>query len=763
MKKQIFKLSTLACLLAASHAAWAATFVVRDIEVNGLERVAAGTVLNYLPARVGQPFDDKQADAALKSLFETGLFDDVTLGRRGDVLVVSVVERPAIGEINVSGNRKIATDKLLQALKLRDVVKGNTLNKEALVTIQKELIEQYRAMGYQSVEVKTTLEALPRNRVAVNIAIKEGNVARIKRIEIDGNQAFPDAVLLKQLESKASGGFSIPLLSESDKYSKERIIGDLDNLVSFYRDRGFINFEITSADVALSDDKKDITLKIGVAEGAQYRVGDVRIAGNLGLSEQQIAAAVKLRQGDVFSQKALEETRKNLADKLGSQGFAFTKVAVQPAIDEATRQVGITLSVDQGKRTYVRRIDIRGNNRTKDEVYRRELRQVESSWFSKEQIERSKTRLERLPYVEEATIEAEPVADAEDQVDLIVTVKERSSNQFRIGAGYSQSQGVIFNVNLNQDNFMGSGKKLDVNFDNSKVNKNYSINYTDPYYTQDGVSRGFGAYYKKYDAAAENISTYASNRYGGNVNYTVPISEHDSVYASVGVEKREIVLGQDPAKRIKDFVAANGNEYNQIPATVSYVHDTRNRTIFPSKGQRHRVSLQAQAPGSDLEYNKVSYDGAVYVPVTENVTFAAKGRVGSTLSAGKLDEAPFFDKYYAGGMNSVRGFDQSTLGARDERGDPIGGDFVATGTAEVQFPAPFAEDVKSLKMTAFVDGGNVFKDSGDFKSDEIRYSAGIGATWLSPIGPLEVSYAKPLNAKDDDKEQTVQFSIGASF
>lgn len=763
MKKSILSFSALGCLLAVSQTVWAAAFVVRDIEINGLERIPAGTVLSYLPAQVGQAFDDKQADAAVQALFQSGLFENVELRRRGDVLVVNVVERPAIGEIKITGNRKISTDKLLKALRLRDITPGNTLDRQALAAIQQEIAEQYASMGYPNINVQSTFEPLARNRVRVNITINEGAIARIRRIEIEGNQAFPDAVLLKQLETKAKGGFSIPFLSESDKYSKERIMADLDTLAAFYRDRGFIKFEIVAADVTASEDKKDVFLKIVVSEGPQYRIGKVFIAGNPPLTQQELAQAIRIGEGDIFSQKALEETRKNISDKLGAQGFAFTKVAAKPSFDEANRTVGITLEVDTGKRTYVRRIDIRGNNRTKDEVYRRELRQMESSWFSKEQIERSKVRLERLPFVEEASIEVEPVAGTPDQVDLIVTVKERSSNQFRIGAGYSQSQGVLFNVNLNQDNFMGTGKQLNLNVDNSKVNKNYGINYTDPYYTPDGISRGFGAYYKKYDAEAENISSYASNRYGGNINYTVPISEHDSVFVAVGGERREIIVGKDPAKHIKDFVAANGNKYNQVPLTVSYVHDTRNRTIFPNKGQRHRVSLQAQAPGSKLQYGKLSYDGAAYLPVTDNVTFAAKARVGTTVATGKLKEAPFFDKYYAGGINSVRGFEQSTLGAVDEKGDPLGGDFTVTGTAEVQFPAPFAEDVKSLKMSAFVDGGNVFKDSGDFKAKDIRYSAGVGATWLSPLGPLEISYAKPLNAEKGDKEQKVQFSIGASF
>lgn len=763
MKKYTVGVSIASCLLVLSQTAWAAAFVVRDIQVNGLERVPAGTVLNYLPVQIGQTFDDNQTANAIRALFQTGLFEDVQLTRRGDVLLVSVIERPAIGEINIKGNRKIPTDKLMAALKVANLAKGDTLDKAALIRIQQELEQQYQAMGNYAVDINTTVETLPRNRVAVNININEGNVSRIQQVKIVGNKAFPESVLLKQLESGPRGPFSIPLLSSSDQYSKEKLVSDLDALTSFYRDRGYVNFEITSTEVTMTPDKKNIYLTVGVKEGDRYTIGDVRVAGNPGLTQAQLADAVKIQKGQVFSQKALEETRKELAGKLGSQGYAFTKINAVPDFDEVNKRVGITLEVDTGKRTYVRRIDIRGNNRTKDEVYRRELRQLESSWFSKEQVERSKVRLERLPYVEEANIEAEPVAGTEDQIDLIVTVKERSSNQFRVGAGYSQSQGVLFNVNLNQDNFMGTGKQVDINVDNSKVNKNYSISYTNPYHTPDGISRGFSTYYNKYDAQAEDISSYASNRAGAAVNYTIPLSENDSIYASLGGEKREIVLGDEPAQRIKDFVGANGDSYTQIPATVSYVHDTRNRTIFPTKGQRHRVSLQAAAPGSDLEYQKLSYDGAVYVPVTDNITFAAKGRLGTSNTSGNLKELPFFDRYYAGGINSVRGYEQSTLGEQDEKDNPIGGDFMTSGTAELQFPAPFAEDVKGLKMSTFVDVGNVYKDASAFKAGDLRYSAGIGAVWLSPLGPFEVSYAKPFNSKEGDKEQKVQFSIGASF
>ncbi|MEZ5450737.1 MAG: outer membrane protein assembly factor BamA [Thiolinea sp.] len=434
-----------------------------------------------------------------------------------------------------------------------------------------------------------------------------------------------------------------------------------------------------------------------------------------------------------------------------------------PAFDNENRRVAIRLEVIPGKRAYVRRINIRGNNRTRDEVYRREMRQLESAWFSRELVERSRVRLQRLPYVENARITAEPVAGTDDQVDLNVVIAERSSNQFQIGAGYSQSQGLLLNLSVKQDNFMGTGKQLEVNLDNSEVNKNFQISYNNPYYTENGVSRGFSLYYNEYDAAKEDISEYASNRYGGNISYSIPLSENNAVHLTAGAERREIILGDAPADHITAFTDEYGLEYNQLPVKVSFVHDTRNRVIFPTEGQRHRVSLQAALPGSDLQYQKLTYDSAYYKAINDDITFALKAQVATGQGSSGLNSLPFFEKYNAGGIRTVRGYENNTLGPKDSNGDAMGGDFMVAASAQVLFPVPFARESNNIKMSAFVDAGNVFEKYDTFAADEIRYSAGIGVVWLSPIGPFEVSYAKPLNSKDGDKEQVVQFSIGASF
>ncbi len=752
-----------AVLVVSSQTVFAASFILQDIQVRGLQRVNTGTVLNYLPVRVGQPFDESRAQDVMQNLARSGLFEDAKLSRQGDTLVITVVERAAIGQINFTGNKKLKTEQLTQAMRTGGIARGGTLNKKALEAFEQSLEKQYAAMGFHSTNVTTQLKTLGPGSVAINVHVDEGKEARIKQLRITGNRAFPEAELLKQLESGPRSALMPSFFSTRDKYAKEKLVGDLDKLGSFYRDRGYLNFKVTSSDVQLSDDKQSVNITVGVEEGDQYRLGKIGVDGNHGLSQAQLKDAVTLVPGHVFSQKTLEETRRNLADKLGEKGFAFASIRPVPAVDDVNRRVGITLNIVPGKRAYVRRINIRGNNRTRDEVYRREMRQFESSWYSRNLVERSRVRLQRLPYVESARITTERVAGTDDQVDLTVLIVERSSNQFRIGAGYSQSQGMILNLSVKQDNFMGSGRRFEVDFDNSKVNKNYRFSYTNPYYTQNGISRGFSLYYNEYDAEAADISEYASNRYGGSMSYAVPLSEHNAAHFTVGAEKREIVLGSNPADHITNFTNAEGLVYNQLPIKASFVNDSRNRTIFPTSGQRHRVSVQAALPGSDLEYQKLSYDGAYYKAINDDITFALKAKVALGRGDDNLGGLPFFEKYNAGGIRTVRGYESNSLGPLDSNGDAKGGDFMVAASAQVLFPVPFASDAKNLKMSAFIDAGNVFEDFDTFDADEIRYSAGLGIVWLSPIGPFEISYAKPLNSKDGDKEQVVQFSIGASF
>ncbi len=761
MIKKILQLSVASCLLTMGQGVWAANFVLQDIEIKGLERVAAGTVLSNLPIRVGEQYNDRMSAQMVSSLYKTGLFEDINLSKRGNILIIKVKERAAVGEINISGNHIIESKAILEALKRAGVAKGRPLNKAALARIQKEIKQQYLARGNYAADVQTNLQNLARNRLAVNIKIKEGKVARIKKVRISGNKAFPESTLKALLETGVPG--SLSFFSSRDKYSKQKLVGDLDKLTAFYKDRGYLHFEISSTQVSLSKDKRSVFVNINIHEGDQYRVGKINITSNATTSQKKLRQLVHMKQGQVFSQQALEKTRRDLKAQVGKQGFAFSRLRIIPQIDEVKKVVNLAFQLDKGQRTYVRRINIRGNYRSKDEVFRREMRQLESSWFSKEKVQRSKIRIQRLPFVESVRITTSPVAGTRDQIDLDVTVKERSSNEFTAGIGYSENDGLLFNVGLKQNNFMGSGQSLSIAAENSASAKNLRISYNDPYHTVDGIGRGFNIFYNKTDADQADISDYQSDSYGADINYTIPLSEDDSLRFSVGGEHRKIKISETGSPdHIKQFLIDHGDTYDQLLGTVSYIHDTRNRSLFPTKGQRQSLALEVGFPGSDLQFYKLKYRGTIYQPITDDVTFALKGRAYYGKGMGDTKQLPFYENFYAGGIGSVRGFDYNSLGPRDSNGTPRGGNLSTTVTAEVQFPMPFLSDVKGLRASAFVDGGNVFDDK--FKADEMRYSAGLSVTWMTPLGaPLTISYSEPLNAKDTDETSQVQFSLGATF
>jgi outer membrane protein insertion porin family len=480
-----------------------------------------------------------------------------------------------------------------------------------------------------------------------------------------------------------------------------------------------------------------------------------------GTQSAAIQRMVTLKRGQVFSQARLRETQKNFSETLGKQGYAFAKIDVVPRVNEINKTVDLTFELKRGQRTYVRRINVTGNFRTKDEVFRREMRQLESSFYSKEAVEQSRRRIQRLPFVASVKIQTSPVVGAGDQVDLDIIVTEQSSNQFTAVVGYSQSAGILFNLGLTQNNFMGTGKSLSVAGSNSETEQKFNLSYNNPYHTIDGVGRGFRVYYDKTDASDDTTSDYLSDKYGASVNYTFPIDEDDSLRFSLGAEQRTIKTTTSSPTHIQDFVPTGESEYTQLIGSLSYVHDTRDRTVFPTKGVRHNLILEAGLPGSDLEYYKLKYNGSVYRPVSDNVTAVLKANLAYGDGFGDTKDLPFFENFYSGGIRTVRGFEHNSLGPLDSTGDAKGGNLSLNATAELRFPVPFLSDVKGLKGSVFVDAGNVFEN--DFDQDEVRYSAGIGMTWISPIGPLTFSYAKPLNAEDDDKVQELQFSVGANF
>lgn len=738
-------------------------FVVEDIRVEGLQRISAGTVFNYLPVKTGETFDEARSEQAIRALFRTGFFQDVELERDGSVLVVTLAERPAISSIEISGNKDIETEPLLDSLKQIGFAEGRVFNRSLLEKVEQELQVQYFSRGKYSVKITTTITPLERNRVGITIDVFEGKAARIKQINIVGNEVFDDETLLDEFE--LSTPTLLSFYTGKDQYSKRKLAGDLETLRSFYLDRGYLNFNIDSTQVTITPDKQDIYITINLQEGAQYRIEEVKLSGDFVVDPEELFPLVDVNPGEIFSRKRVSDSVERISEYLGNKGYAFANVNTIPDVDEENKEVQVTFFVDPGKRVYVRRIDMRGNTKTRDEVLRREMRQMERGWFSASAVERSRTRLNRLGFFEEVNVETPAVPGTPDQVDVNFSVKERPSGNLVLGVGFAQSSGLLLNASVSQNNFLGSGKQLSLNFNNSDSSTLYSFNFTDPYHTIDGISRGFGAFYRQTDADQANIADYNIDSFGSNVSYGIPISEFNSVRLNVEFEHIAIDDTIVSPDIVNEFINSEGDSFNALKLTGGWSRDTRNRAIFPDRGMMQRVSAEVTVPGlDDLQFYKINYRHQLFVPLTQLFTLSLNGEVGFGDGFGDLDDLPFFENFFAGGVRSVRGFEDNTLGPRDSRfDDPIGGALKTVGSLELIFPPPFFVDSNSFRMEGFLDVGNVFADINDFETNELRYSVGLGATWLSPLGALTVSLARPLNDESDDDVQVFQFTVGSSF
>ncbi len=747
----------------AGHLVAAEARKIQDIRVLGLERVSRGAVFAHLPVDIGDTLaPGAQSAAVIKSLYESEFFDDVQLGFDGDVLVIKVKERPAIADIKIEGNKNIDTDTLKQALSSAGIEKGRVFNRSVLDSIERELRQQYFSQGKYNVKINSEVKTLDGNRVDIAIKISEGVVTKIRRVEILGNKHFTDEELMKNFNSGIPSWWAF--LSSRDEYAKQKLEADLEILRAFYLDRGYLNFNIDSTQVTLTPDKKDLYITINITEGEKYKVSDIAVDGKLDLYEDALKEKIEVEKGETFSRAKVADSVRKMKDELGGKGFAFADINVIPEVDEASNTVGLGFVVDPGKRVYIRHISFFGNSKTRDEVFRREMRQLEGSWYSASKIKRSKVRIQRLPFVETVNIERKRVPGRDDLVDLEVTVTERLAGSFSAGMGYSQSEGLLINLAFNQENAFGSGKRLSVNFNNSSSNTIYSVSYTNPYYTINGVSRGFSAFYRKTDAGELDVVDYIADRYGVGVSYGIPLTEYDGLRLSLNYEKIKIKTSENSPTEIKDFVNANGDEYDEFTVNSTFTHDTRDRTVFASEGNLQRLRLEVAAPGSDLDYYKLSYRNVLLFPFGKRFTLQGMADVAYGESYNKTSDLPFFEKYYAGGIRSVRGYRSNSLGPLSvSTDDPFGGNFRTLANLELFFPAPFALENRSVRMGAFIDAGNVFKDIDDFDDNEIRMSAGLSFEWLSPVGPLVFSLADALNDKEGDSTQQFQFSIGASF
>lgn len=750
----------------ASSALAMEPFVVKDIRVEGIQRTEAGTVFNYLPVKVGETMDDDKATQAIKALYGTGFFKDVRIEADGDVLVVLVQERAAIAQITFSGNKSFPSDKMKEGLKQIGLAEGLIFDRSMLDRAEQEVKRQYLSQGKYGATVKTSVSPLERNRVAVRFDIEEGAISKIRSMNIVGNQAFDQKTLLEEFKLTTPGWMT--WWNKNDQYSKQKLTADLEALRSFYMNQGYLEFNIDSTQVSITPDKRDIYITVNITEGEKYTVSDVKLAGETLLPEDEARKLVTVQPGEFFNRQKVTESTKAIGDRLGNDGYAFSNVNAVPEVDKEKHTVAFTFFVDPGRRVYVRRINLTGNTRTRDEVLRREMRQLESAWYGADKINRSKERLERLQYFSDVNVETPAVPGTTDQVDLNVNVTEKSTGSVMFGAGLSSAEGVVFGVTVNQNNFLGTGNRVSAQVNTGKVNTVYSLSYTDPYFTPDGISRGFDVYRRDVDTSYLNTGAYKSSSYGAGVRFGIPLSERDAVNAGLGFDFTQIDLSSTSPTRYQIYCGnSTGCGNTSLVLNLGWAHDTRDNVLFPNNGVLQRVTTEIGLPGLDLEYYKLDYKHTWYKEVTKNITFSLNGEAGYGDTYGNKD-FPFFKNFYVGGVNSVRGFQTSAIGPRDTdlvsgQTFAVGGTKLLLGNAEIYFPIPGMKDSKQLRLSTFIDAGTVFATSESIDLGQLRYSAGLGVSWYSPFGPIKLVAAKALNAQAGDKTQILQFQFGAQF
>ena len=749
-------------------------FIVKDIRVEGIQRTEAGTVFSYLPVKVGEMMTDEKTAAAIKALYATGFFKDVRLEARDGVVIVTVEERPSIAKITLSGIKEFSEEDLKAGLKQTGLAEGRVLDRALLDKSEQELQRQYFNRGKYAVEIKSTLTPLERNRVAVQFDVVEGDSAKIQQISIVGNKAFKEKELLKQFTSTTPGWLT--WYSKNDQYSKSRLSGDIEALRSFYLNRGYLEFNVDSNQVSISPDKQGIYITINVTEGPQYKVSDVKLAGQMLVPEAELKKLITIKPGEVFARDRLTETTKKIGDRLGNDGYAFANVNAVPELDREKGTVAFTLFVDPGRRVYVSRVNVAGNTKTRDEVVRREVRQMEGAYYDAEKINRSRERLNRMGFFSEVNIETPSVAGTTDQVDVNVGVTEKPTGNVMLGAGFSSSEGLVLSGSVSQNNVFGTGNRVSAQINSGSVNRVFSLSFTNPYFTLDGISLGYDLYRRDVDSSSlDNVSAYKTSTYGAGMRLGLPLNERDSISFGLTYEQTTISLTPDdpntnpPPTPYQRFVGPTGKrDDTTLRLDTAWARDTRNSHLFPTKGVLQRVAAEVGTPVGSLQYYKLSYQQQHYFPLSKSFTLMLNGEVGIGDGLAGV-ELPFFKNFYAGGNSSVRGFKNGTLGPKDANGDALGGNKRVIANAELFFPLPGLKDDQSLRMSAFVDAGAAFgpNDSNGlyekFAFGDLRYSAGVAVLWVSPLGPLKFSLAQPLVIKTGDKTEVFQFTLGNVF
>ena len=735
------------------------TFVMEDIRVEGIQRTDPGVIFSNIPVQVGDSVDKEVASQIIRSLFKTGFFDDVQVLIEGSVLVVRLIERPAVYKISVSGSKLLTEEQIIEALSQMGLSESAILDGSILDLAEQELKNLYMSKGKYGVEIITTTTPLERNRVAVTFDVFEGPKALIEKINFVGNVFFSDGELRDEMGLKSPGRINIfkgPL-----EYSKQKLEGDQETIRSLYLDNGYADFLIESTQVQLSPDREHVFITMSFSEGEKFVFDSIAMAGDTVVSSEDLFQLVDIVPGEVFSRKRLTDLSRKITDRLGEDGYANATVNPVPEKDVESSKIGFTLYVNAGQRVYVRRIDINGNIDTRDEVIRRELRQMEGTWYSIKDINRSKQRLNLLGFFSDVIINTNTVPGAPDQVDLEVKVVERMTGNFTVGMGFSSTDKLLLQLGLSQNNFMGTGNSLGFTVSSGKINETYEINYTNPYATDDGVSRTYKLGKRDTDVSSLVVSAFSTSTSSGSVTFGVPLTEYDRIYYGLGFEATQITLGANPTAEYEEFVALNGSDNTVIPLTVGWSRDKRNSAIYPTDGMVQRFSTELATPAGDLYYYNLSYKTEWYRPVTDDLTLRLGGSVAYAEDYDSK-QLPFYKNFYAGGATSVRGYQSSSIGPKNSLGQSLGGKRRMLSQAEIIFPLPGLNLDKSMRFAFFVDGGavtNHFEDG----VDEMRYSTGLGFNWYSPVGPMKFNFAKPLNAKATDRTEAFQFTLGTGF
>jgi len=788
-----------------------ASFTVGDIRVEGLQRVSEGTIYNYLPVNIGDRIDAQRVREAIRALYATGFFRDVEIRHEGSTLVVVVLERPSIESFEITGNKDVKTEDLTKSLRNVGLATGKTFDRSVLEDVKQFLTDQYYSRGKYGVSIDAKVEDQPGNRVKVKINVKEGKRAKIRDINIVGNTVFSDKQLADDFELKTPNWLS--WYKQDDRYSKEALQGDLEKLRSYYQDRGYANMQIESTQVAITPEKDDMFITVNVSEGAVYKVSDVKLAGSFVVPERVLRNFLIVRTGQTFSRKWVTSTQELIQNRLGEEGYAFAKVDPVPTVDEAKKEIALTFFVDPGNRVYVRHIRFEGVEKTNDEVLRREMRQLEGGWLSNSLLERSKQRLQRLPYIKKVESETTPVPGVPDMVDVTYTIEEGPSAQLGGGIGYSETQSFMLNANYADSNFFGSGERVSIDLNTGRWSKVYGVSWTDPYRTIDGVARTLSFTYRDVTQFTSASSDFSSESITAGLDYSYPITEYQAVRWGVALQRSSLLTAEGSAEQAVDWVRNNGNSFSEtftytIPApnpadppivrtvsvdgtkfnsaelVVGWSFDSRNRTLFADRGVRHALSLSYTVPGSDVEYWVANYNYLQYIPIFGPFTLALDAELGYGMDIGDTTALPPYRQFFAGGPETVRGYEASRLGPKDQWGNPYGGNMKVVGRAEIILPMP-AKFRSSARASLFYDIGNVFQTGNryrfygrdaartpidyDFSYDKLKHSAGLAVQWLAPLGLFRFSYAVPLNAyKGDsvlypDQKEGFQFSVGQAF